>query len=275
MVNKFFSGKINVPGYEVGNILGKGSMSRVFFAKSLKYDSDVALKIIYSQNRDDIKFLRQFMQEYMLLSNINHPNIVNVYDHGFVKDFAYIAMEYYSGGLLLKKLSNHGIKPKIALDYLEQITFGLSEIHRLNIIHRDIKPSSILVKANDILGLADFGIARNMFFSSNNENLGNMIVGTPHYMSPEQGIGEEIDERSDFYSLGIMFYEMLMGEKPFVADNMADVLMLHTYAPIPRLNSDTFVCQPLINGLLAKDPNERFTDARKLLANIRYIKSKF
>lgn len=273
-INQSLGKEIDIPGYEISRVLGKGSMSRVFLAKSLEYNIEVALKVMFAHSEEDMKFLRQFMQEYQLLSNIDHPNIVTIYERGFAKDFAYIAMEYYPKGLLRSRLNKSGIRPELALNYLGQIASGLSAAHKLNIIHRDIKPSNVLLRTDHVLSLSDFGIARNMAITSDNENLGDMIVGTPHYMSPEQGIGGEIDERSDLYSLGIMFYEMLMGKKPFVAHSVSDIIMLHTCAPTPQLRPEISVYQSLIDGLLAKNPDERFLTAEDLLAGIQWIKSK-
>lgn len=273
-INQPLGKEIDIPGYEIMRILGKGSMSRVFLAKSLEYNTKVALKVMFAHSKDDIKFLRQFMQEYQLLSNIKHPNIVAIHERGFARDFAYIAMEYYPKGSLRNRLSKNGIRLDLALDYLEQITSGLSEAHKMNIIHRDIKPANVLFKTDHVLGLSDFGIARDMAMAPGDEGLKNMIVGTPHYMSPEQGIGDEIDERSDLYSLGVIFYEMLIGKKPFVASSVSDIIVLHAYAPTPQLRSELSVCQSLMDGLLAKDPNERFLTAEDFLAGIQWIKSK-
>lgn len=267
------SDELNVPGYEILKPIGKGAMSIVFLAKRLEDNLEVVLKVMFTRTKKDMVFLRQFMQEYKLLSSIEHPNIVTIYERGFASNFAYISIEYLSNGDLRQRMNREGLSPELALNYTEQIASGLKAAHSVSIIHRDIKPANILFKSQDVLSLTDFGTARDLNIDPEDEELSNMIVGTPYYMSPEQGTGTDVDERSDIYSLGIIFYELLMGQKPYIAKSINELIMLHNHAPIPRLPANLAVYQSLIDGLIAKSPDERFLTADDVLAGIDWIKT--
>lgn len=266
------SDEVTVPGYEIIKPIGKGAMSIVFLAKRLEDNLNVVLKVMFTRTKKDMVFLRQFMQEYKLLSSIDHANIVTIYERGFASNFAYIAIEYLPNGDLRRRMNLKDSSAELALNFTEQIAAGLKAAHEVNIIHRDIKPANILFKTQDILSLTDFGAARDLNIHPEDEELNNMIVGTPYYMSPEQGAGAEVDERSDIYSLGIIFYELLMGQKPYVAKTINELIMLHNHAPIPRLPAHLAIYQSLIDGLIAKDPDERFLTADDVLAGIDWVK---
>ena len=145
------------------------------------------------------------------------------------------------------------------------IAYALNEIHKIGVVHRDLKPANIMFRGDDSLALADFGISKKLNSGSNLTDVG-QIIGTPHYMSPEQGHAGQVDERGDLYSLGVVFFEMLMGEKPFIADSPMAVIYKHNKAPIPKLRSELVEYQELVDKMLAKKPRDRFQSMDELLA---------
>ena len=182
-------------------------------------------------------------------------------------------MEYFHKGDLSGQISK-GISTAQSINYLRQIAFGLEAVHSRNIIHRDIKPRNILLRGNNTLTISDFGIARIMG-KSYGLTLHGVILGSPYYMSPEQINNEtQIDHRSDLYSLGAVFYEMLTGKKPFRGDSLMKIFYSHLHDPLPVLPVLLQEYQPIINRLLAKQPEDRFQDASELLLTIKSIKTK-
>jgi serine/threonine protein kinase len=206
----------------------------------------------------------RFLQEYELISKIRHPNVVRIFDLGISDDHAYIAMEYFQRGDLRGRIGK-GIEPRQALQYLSQMAAALQVVHEIGVLHRDLKPGNIMERADGSLAIIDFGLAKHADVNIEMTGTGE-IFGTPYYMSPEQGHGQLLDERSDLYSLGVMFYEMLTGKKPFLAPTPMGVIYLHGNAPRPELNSELSVYQPLLNKLLAIEPTDRFASARELVA---------
>lgn len=258
--------------YQLQDLIGVGGMAKVYKAKDRLLQRDVAIKILKDQYAEDDEFVKKFSNEALSAARLTHVNIVSVYDIGEDliegKKIHYIVMEYVDGETLKdlidreKIISNHDI-----VDYSIQIAQALNQAHSSNIIHRDIKPQNILMDKYGLLKVTDFGIAR----VSTNATITytSSILGTVHYISPEQAKGKFVDEKSDLYSLGVVMYEMATGKVPFDADNSVGIAVMHIQdepeSPIklnenlsPRLND-------IIMKLLEKDPQKRFKNANELI----------
>ncbi len=260
-----------VPGYELLKEIGRGGMSVVLLARAIEDDTEVVLKIMFTQGHEDPLALKRFMQEYTLISCLDHPHIVTIYERAFASDFAYIAMENFPGGDLAKKLLT-GLDLETAIEYIRQMCMGLVAVHDINIVHRDIKPGNVLFRKDGTLAITDFGAAKNLTGDVEDITINNHIVGTPYYMSPEQAASMPLDHRSDLYSLGIMIFQMLTNERPFTANSIAQLISMHLHAPIPKLPDHIAKYQPLIDGLLAKDPDDRFQTANDVILGLDWIK---
>lgn len=257
---------LQVKGYRVMRKIGEGGMSNVFLAERESDGTQVALKILNARPSDDKQLLQRFIQESALISDIDHTNVVKIFDKGFTDDYAYIAMEYFTGGSL-KDVIDGGLTPRQALSLLAQASAALAEIHRLGIVHRDVKPANMMLRADGTMVLADFGIAKRTEGSMDRTMHGEFF-GTPYYISPEQANGRQATERSDIYSLGIIFYEMLMNRRPYVGESIVELISQHVGAPVPRLPQNLEDYQLLIDGMMAKDPAERLQNADAVLAAI-------
>lgn len=258
---------LEIPGYRLSKEIGRGGMSTVVLAERLEDNTHVVLKIMFTRGMEDPTALKRFMLEYNLLSDVDHPHVVRIYERAFAADFAYIAMEYFPAGDLAKRIKE-GIRPAEALEYLRQMASGLGSVHERGIIHRDIKPGNILFKDDGSLTITDFGVAKRGEEDMEDITINNMVVGTPYYISPEQGSGMKVDHRSDLYSLGVIFYQMMTGKRPYSGNSVSELLRAHVIEPIPQLPEFLAKYQPLIDGLLAKDPDERFQSSRELLIGI-------
>lgn len=258
--------------YEIIEQIGVGGMAKVYKAKDKLLDRFVAIKILKEPYAEDDEFLKKFNNEAQSAAKLSHINIVNVFDIG--QDLYngqviyYIVMEYVEGRTLKdyivdeEKLSNHDI-----IDYSTQIAQALKTAHKAGIIHRDIKPQNILIDNYGLLKVTDFGIAR---VSSNATiTYTSSILGTVHYISPEQAKGKIVDEKSDLYSLGAVMYEMATGKVPFDADNSVSIAVMHIQdQPVEpkELNPDlSDHLNHIIMKLLAKEPSERFLNANELI----------
>jgi len=269
IVNKEEDEGLVIPGYTIVRELAKGGMSTVLLAKSDEDNSMVVLKVMFLTGQEDQQSLKRFIQEYNLISHLVHPHVIRIYERAFASDFAYIAMEYLPHGDLSSRIRD-GVTPNDALEYLHQIAMGLEAAHKLNIVHRDLKPGNILFNDDNTLVITDFGAAK-VLDETTDITIGDAVVGTPYYISPEQGSGGQIDNRSDLYSLGVIFFEMLTGSRPYKASSIAQLIHAHMNSPIPQLRGEFSIYQPLIDGLLAKDPNERFQKASELIMGIEWI----
>ncbi len=257
---------LQIMGYHVLKKIGEGGMSNVFLAERETDGIQVALKILNARPSDDKLMLQRFIQESALISGIDHPNVVKIYDKGFTDDYAYIAMEYFTGGSL-KDVIAGGLTPRQSLSLLAQAAAALAGIHRLGIVHRDVKPANMMLREDGTMVLADFGIAKRTGESMDRTMHGE-VFGTPYYISPELAHGKPASERSDIYSLGIIFYEMLMKRRPYTGDSIVEVIAQHVSAPVPRLPQPLYEYQVLIDRMLAKDPAERPQNADEVLALI-------
>lgn len=259
-------GPVNILGHRFIRELAIGGTSMVYLAESERAGDLVVLKVLRDapETGDQHMQFSRFLQEYELISKIRHPNVVRIYDLGISDDHAYIAMEYFPRGDLRGRIAK-GIEPSQALQYLSQMAAALQVVHEVGVLHRDLKPGNIMERADGSLALIDFGLAKHTEVNIEMTGTGE-IFGTPYYMSPEQGHGQSLDERSDLYSLGVIFYEMLTGKKPFLAPTPMGVIYLHGNAPRPELSAALGIYQPLLSKLLAVAPADRFASARELVA---------
>jgi eukaryotic-like serine/threonine-protein kinase len=242
-----------------------GDLSSVYLAETEEGSDRIALKVL--RHVPDVgggRLFDRFLQEYEIIARVRHANVVRIFDLGVADDHAYIAMEYLGAGSLGERLK-HALEPELAADYMRQIAGALAAIHGAGILHRDLKPANIMFRDDGTLALIDFGLAKQMRLHAAITGTG-QIFGTPYYMSPEQGHAEPTDERSDLYSLGCIFYEMLTGARPFTASSPMGVIYRHAHAPRPRLSRALTQFQPLLDRLLAIDRYERYQSADELLA---------
>lgn len=252
-------------GYRLVRKIAGGDISSVYLAHPPKSDELEVLKVVRqipdSGGRSNEHFDR-FLQEFELISSLDHPNIVRISDFGVGDEHAYIAMEYFPDGDLKARIAR-GMTEAEALRALTEINAALTEMHELNILHRDLKPGNIMCREDGSIALIDFGLAKRLRLESAITGTGE-IFGTPYYMSPEQGHGKPTDVRSDIYSLGVIFYEMLCQEKPFITETAMGIIYLHSHAPRPMLPSRHAHLQSLLESMLAIDPVDRFASTQRL-----------
>lgn len=252
-----------IGNYRIIDTLGEGASSKVYLAEREPDGERIALKILNRETGDDPDLLQRFVQEAAMIARIGHPNIVQIFDHGFTEDCAYIAMEYFPRGSLKQAVAG-ALSARQALSLLAQAASALAEIHRHGIVHRDVKPSNFMVRDNGVIALADFGVAKDLSADITKTQKG-VSFGSPYYLSPEQAQGVTTDYRADLYSLGVIFYEILTGRRPYEADSLPDLIRMHVEDPPPKLPPELADCQEIIDGLLAKDPAQRYQSAEAVL----------
>ncbi len=254
--------------YEIIEELGEGGMGRVFRVQDTKVNEEVALKLIKSEIASDKKTIERFKGELKTARKIRHKNVCGMYDLGEEKGLHFITMEYVSGenlkSLIQKKKRLDAEK---IISIAKQVCEGLSEAHRLGVVHRDLKPSNIMIDKEGNARIMDFGIAHSLKTKGITDE--GVIVGTPDYMSPEQVVGRDVDQRSDIYSLGVILYEMITGQVPFVGDTALSVAYQHTHEPPrdPRALNDQIDkhVSDLVLKCLEKDKENRFQSAVEVL----------
>lgn len=262
---------LEIPGYKIEKQLGKGGMARVYLALHKGLDRHVAIKVM-SKNldeEDDNSYSERFISEARIVASLNHVNIITVFDVGVHDGHNYIAMELVPGENLDDKIKK-GLGEREALVIMKQIASALDFAHSKHIIHRDIKPENILFREDGTAILADFGIAKATESTSKMTATGT-VIGTPHYMSPEQAQGQEVGSYSDFYSLGVVFYEMLTGSVPYDADSTIAIVFKHITEPVPPLVGAQIKYQPLLDTLLAKDHKDRYHSGREIITDIECL----
>ncbi|MDP3751055.1 MAG: protein kinase [Polaromonas sp.] len=261
---------VRLKGYRITRKIGSGGMTEVYLAERESDGLPIVLKVLDSSGKEASEHLVRFIQEYALLSQIKHPHVITIHDQGFSDDHAYIAMEYFERGDLRAELDS-GMTRERALAVARQLALALAAIHGHGIVHRDIKPENVMLRSDGTVALADFGIAKSMLQA---ESLGltqtrhGDVVGTPYYMSPEQVSGKAVTVQSDLYSLGVMFFEMLAGRRPFVGDSLESLLAKHLHAATPPLPAAHADLQDLVNQLMAKEAAQRYPTANALLADL-------
>jgi tRNA A-37 threonylcarbamoyl transferase component Bud32 len=262
-------GPVRIPGYRCVRRLAGGSASQLYLAESEKAGALMVIKVtpsVRDQEGVDQAFER-FLQEYEIAHRLHHSSIVRCHELGVADDHAYLAMDYYPDGDLRKRI-RAGISPADALDLAGQIAGALVALHGAGALHRDLKPGNVLMRGSQRIVLTDFGLAKHAAITADMTDPG-VIFGTPHYMSPEQGHGESVDERSDLYSLGVMLHEMLAGEKPYTDNNPMAIIYKHRHQAIPRLPAPVAQWQGIVDALLAKRPEERYASAAQVEAVLR------
>ena len=253
--------------YEIQQRIGRGGMADVFLARDLLLDRLVAIKVLFPEFATDPNFVERFRREAQSAANLTHPNIVAVYDWGKYANTYFMAMEYVQGRTLADILRANGhINSVQAAEIANEVAAALGNAHASGVVHRDIKPANILIGGNGQVKVADFGIARAMNASSeNNLTQVGSVMGTATYFSPEQAQGAQPDPRSDLYSLGIVLYEMVAGKPPFAGENPVSIAYKQVHdlpQPLNQLVAD--VPRPfeaIVAKLLAKDPNMRYANA--------------
>jgi eukaryotic-like serine/threonine-protein kinase len=251
-----------IPGYSITKKIGESEKAVVYLATSTALDSDVALKV--SRTSREATAERQALErEYKAILAIRHPVVVRIHDYGVENGLEYLAMEYFPRGDLKARMY-FGVTEAETLRYLEQIAVALSVVHGAGLLHRDLKPPNVMLRDNDEIALIDFGLARTLDGGAHSTRTG-VLRGSPYYMSPEQALGEELDARSDLYSLGVIYHEMLTGKKPFTGGSAMEVLQQHVNAPPPRLPLSLSRHAPILSRLLAKRREDRFNTADEVI----------
>jgi len=260
---------IEIPGYRILRQLGRGGMATVYLALQESVQREVALKVMSPSLQADPDFSERFLREARIAAKLHHRHVVGIHDVGRAGEANYIAMEYLGGGPVLAR--DAGPRPVgFALRVTREIGLALHYAHAKGFVHRDVKPDNILLREDGSAALTDFGIARAADSSTRMTRTG-AVIGTPHYMSPEQARGRPIDGRADLYSLGIVLYELLVGRVPFHADDSLAVGIMHITQPIPVLPEHLGPIQPILNRLLAKQPDERYQSGQQLADAIEQV----
>ena len=257
--------------YEIIRAIGEGGMANVYLGYDTILDRNVAIKILRGDLSNDEKFVRRFQREALSASSLAHPNIVEMYDVGEDDGLYYIVMEYVDGKTvkqLLKKRGNLTLSETI--DIMLQLTDGMSHAHDSYIVHRDLKPQNIMIKDDGQIKITDFGIA--MALNSTQLTQTNSVMGSVHYLPPEQASGKGSTIKSDIYSMGIVFYELLSGSLPFRGDNAVEIALKHMRDPLPSLRDENPTIPQSIENIIkratAKNPKNRYDDARSMYEDL-------
>lgn len=258
--------------YQIIKSIGEGGMANVYLAYDTILDRNVAVKVLRGDLATDEKFVRRFQREALSASSLSNTNIVEVYDVGEDNGEYYIVMEYVEGKHLKNLLKKRGklTVPEV-IDIVLQITNGLSVAHDSYIIHRDIKPQNILILDNGLIKITDFGIAVAMNATQLTQT--NSVMGSVHYLPPEQASGKGATLQSDIYSIGILMYELLTGKLPFKGDNAVEIALKHLKEPMPSIRDEIpDIPQSVENIILkatAKNPKNRYADAREMHEDLK------
>jgi serine/threonine-protein kinase PpkA len=259
---------IEIPGYRIEGQLGRGGMAAVYLATQESLRRKVALKIMNPALTSDRSCCERFLKEGRIIAALVHPNVVTVHDVGMAGSLYYLAMEFLANGTLAERIKA-GLSPDQALRILTKVTGALQLAHQHGVVHRDIKPANILFRNPETPVLSDFGVAKAASRDTQMTIVGS-VIGTPDYMSPEQAIGQPVDARSDLYSLGVVFFEMLTGRHPFRSPDTQTTAVLQTTESVPQLPAHLAHFQPIIDGLLARDRACRFASADALIAALAH-----
>ena len=260
---------IEIGGYKILRQLGRGGMATVYLAMQESVQREVALKVMSPSLLADPDFGERFLREARIAAKLHHRNVVGVHDVGRTGEYHYIAMEYLGGGAVLAK-DGTPRSAAFALRVTREIATALNYAHAKGFVHRDVKPDNILLREDGSAALTDFGIARASDSATHMTRTGT-VIGTPHYMSPEQARGRPLDGRADLYSLGRVLHELLTGRVPFHADDSLAVGIMHITQPIPILPERLQALQPFLNRLLAKQPDDRFQDGAAVADAIEQV----
>ncbi len=264
---------MEIQGFKVIRTIGRGGMGTVYLATQQSLARAVVLKTMTAGEEGTAReeFIERFLNEARIVASLRHPHIVTIFDIGNDDGVLYISMEYLEGGDLRDKIRD-GMPPEEALEVLEKVGEALALAHSEGIIHRDVKPANILYREDGTPLLSDFGIAKRLKFDAELTSTGT-ILGSPVYMSPEQAEGMQVDGRTDIYSLGVIFYEMLMGSRPYEGDSAVKIIMQHLQAPLPKFPKRFASYQDLLDRMMAKDRQQRFADAAELVSYVQQLRA--
>ena len=258
---------MDIPGFKIERLIAEGGMASVYLAVQESLERRVALKVL--KKFDSLEHSQRFLYEGRIIASLNHHNIITIHDIGVIADRHYIAMEYLEEGSLADRIERGMQLPDI-LDLVESIGGCLDFVHRREIVHRDVKPANILFHTDGTPKLTDFGIAKQLD-GDQNLTMDGSAFGSPYYLSPEQAEGRPLDGRSDIYGLGIVFYEMLTGDKPYAEHSDVETIVAHLNQPIPVLPEAFSAYQDLLERMLAKAPEDRFASAGELVDRVREL----
>ena len=253
-----------IRGYRFIRRLASGPTSDLFVGESERAGRLVALKVARDRQDEEsqpVDMFQRFLQEYELAQRINSTAVVRLHDLGVSDEHAWLVMEYFELGDLRRRM-RASLAPREALRLAAAIARSLAAVHGAGVLHRDLKPGNIMLRHDGSVALIDFGLSKDLALALDLTDSGT-IFGTPHYMSPEQGHAEPLDARSDLYSLGVILFEMLTGQKPYRAENPMAIVYKHRKEPIPQLPAQFEAVQPLLERLLAKTPADRIATAEE------------
>jgi len=258
--------------YQIIKSIGEGGMANVYLAYDTILDRDVAVKVLRGDLANDEKFVRRFQREALNASSLSHPNIVEVYDVGEDNGQYFIVMEYIDGKNLKDLLKKRGkLTTTEVVDIMSQIADGLSVAHDSYIIHRDIKPQNIMILENGLVKITDFGIA--MAMNATQLTQTNSVMGSVHYLPPEQASGKGSTLKSDIYSMGILMYELLTGTLPYRGDNAVEIALKHLKEPFPSIREELPDLPQSVENIIlksaAKNPKNRYNDAREMYEDLK------
>jgi serine/threonine-protein kinase len=266
MIGTVLSGR-----YKLAAKLGSGGMSTVYLAKDGTLDRDVAVKVMHREMSEQPDQLERFRQEARAVAKLSHPNVVAVIDAGEDGGHPYIVFEYVEGETLKQRIARVGaLDPQEALAYAIEIARGLTVAHARNMVHRDIKPQNVLIDAEGRAKLTDFGISRQL--EQDGMTATGRVLGTTDYVAPEQAMGHPVDQRSDIYSLGVVLYEMLVGQVPFQADSQVGVAMKHVNEELPDVQQRrpelSAAAALVVERATTKDPAERYQRVGEMIDDL-------
>ena len=257
--------------YQILELIGRGGMASVFRAHDPQLNRHVAVKVLPSFQAEDPTFVERFRQEAQAVARLSHPNIIQVHDFGDDKGFSYIVMEYLTGGTFSDRL-RRSLPLAEALDLLTPLAQALEYAHGEGIVHRDLKPANVLLDNAGRSKLSDFGLAR-LLEGSAGLTRADAVLGTPEYMAPEQALGRPADQKSDLYALGIIVYQMLLGQTPFRGETPSATLMAHIHQPVPlptAIDPDFDLrLESILIRVLAKDPDDRYASPGELVQTLQ------
>ena len=260
--------------YKVLELIGGGGMSNVYLAHDIILNRDVAIKILRYDTENEEENMKRFQREALSATSLMHPNIVSIYDVGEDQNMHYIVMEYVKGKTLKQYIKEFApLSPARAVQIMKQLTSAIAHAHENQIIHRDIKPQNILMDEEGNVKVTDFGIATSLAATSYTKT--NSVIGTVHYLSPEQARGGIATKKSDIYSLGIVLYELLTGELPFSGESAVSIALKHLQAETPSVRDfDASIPQSLENVILkatAKNADHRYQSVEEMEEDLETV----
>ncbi len=257
------AGKASLNNYDVIEFVAVGGTASVFKVKHQDTQQLSAMKL-FDMDTSDQQGQKRFLRGYQLIEEVNHEHVVKIRDLAQYQNSAYSIMEYFPGGDLKDRIKE-GIDRQDVVRFTAQIASALHAAHQKNILHRDLKPSNIMFRDNGELAILDFGIAKLMAEGQTTLTFSGQVVGTPHYVSPEQAVGSQLDGRSDLYALGVILYEMLERVRPYRGESSLEIMRLHVNGEVPQLSSPQDPLNDVVTCLLAKEREDRYATGQDLI----------